>query len=233
MVVSPPALLPGLGLAFGALALGVFFPPAHQRHQFFADLAADRAPRQQMLGAIGFRGLRQNDGAAVANQQIARSAQRRIGGDAGITVRAAALQRHGQLAGGHGLATHIVGVGKRLAHESDAGFDGLAGTADFLNFQLAQAAGEFLLLHQPADLIDLAPKPEDDNGGKIHVPRIAAEGPAQNPQRLILCHAAAGLVGQRHHAIDIREIRQRIVAGERILLEDIRDHAGNMGAAIH
>jgi len=81
MVVSPPALLPGLGLAFGALALGVFFPPAHQRHQLFADLAADRAARQQMFGAIGLRRFRQDHGAAVPHQQIACGTQRRIGGD--------------------------------------------------------------------------------------------------------------------------------------------------------
>ena len=65
------------------------------------------------------------------------------------------------------------------------------------------------------------------------MPRITAERPAQNRQRLILSHAAAGLVGQRHHAIDIGKIGQRIVAGERILLEDIRHHAGDMGAAVH
>jgi len=40
-------------------------------------------------------------------------------------------------------------------------------------------------------------------------------------------------VGQRHHAIDIGEIGQWIVAGERILLEDVRHHACDMGAAIH
>ena len=65
------------------------------------------------------------------------------------------------------------------------------------------------------------------------MPRVAAERAAQERQRLVLRHAAAGLVGQRHHAVDVGEIGQRIVAGERILLEDIRDHAGDMRAAIH
>jgi len=65
------------------------------------------------------------------------------------------------------------------------------------------------------------------------VPRVAAERPAQDGQRLVLRHAAAGLMGQCDHAIDIREIGQRIIAGERVLLEDIRDHARDMRAAIH
>ena len=65
------------------------------------------------------------------------------------------------------------------------------------------------------------------------MPRIAAERPAQQRQRLVLRHAAAGLVGERDHAVDIGEVGERIVAGERILLEDIGDHAGDMRAAIH
>ena len=65
------------------------------------------------------------------------------------------------------------------------------------------------------------------------MPRVAAERAAQNRQRLQLRHAAAGLVRQRHHAIDVRIIRQRIVAGKRILLEHVGHHARDMGAAVH
>ena len=168
-----------------------------------------------------------------AHQQIARRAERRIGRYAGITVGAAALQRHRQFAGRHRLALYLVGVGQRLLHEGDAGLHRLAGAADFLDVHRAQAAGEFLFLHQAADLVDLAAEPQHDDGGEIRMPRIAAERPPQQRQRLVLRHAAAGLVGQRHHAVDIREIGQRIVAGERILLEHVGDDAGDMGAAIH
>ena len=169
----------------------------------------------------------------MAHQKIAGCAERRIGRNAGIAVRAAALQRHRQFARGDLLALDLVGVGQRLAHEGDAGLDRLAGTADFLNFEFTQAARKFLLGHQPADLVDLAAQPQHDHGGKIDVPRIAAERPAQQRQRLVLRHAAAGLVGERDHAVDIGEVGERIVAGERILLEDIGDHAGDMRAAIH
>ncbi len=65
------------------------------------------------------------------------------------------------------------------------------------------------------------------------MPRKAAERAAKQRQRLVLGHAAAGLVGQRDHAVDIGKIGERIVAGERILLEDIGDEARDMRAAIH
>ena len=169
----------------------------------------------------------------MAHQKIARRAQRRIGGDAGIAVGAAALQRHRQFAGRHRLALDLVRVGQRLAHEGDAGFHRLAGAADFLDVHRAQTAGELLLLHQPADLVDLAAEAQHDHGGKIRMPRIAAERAAEQRQRLVLRHAAAGLVGQRDHAVDIGKIGQRIVAGERILLEDVGDQARDMRAAVH
>jgi hypothetical protein len=68
-----------IGVHLGAFALGVFFPPAHQPDELFADLAADRAPGQEMFGAISLRRLRQDHGAAMGNQKIARHAERRIG----------------------------------------------------------------------------------------------------------------------------------------------------------
>jgi hypothetical protein len=143
------------------------------------------------------------------------------------------LQRHDQFAGRDRFALDLVGIGERLAHKGDAGLHGLAGAADFLDLQFAQAPGELLLFHQPADLVDLAAEAEHHDRGKIHVPGVAAKRAAQDGQRLVLGHAAAGLVGERDHAVDIGKIRQRIVVGERILLEDIGDHAGDMGAAVH
>ena len=87
--------------------------------------------------------------------------------------------------------------------------------------------------HQPADLVHLAAQAEHEDAREIRMPRIAAERAAEQRQRLVLGHAAAGLVGQRDDAVDIRKIGQRIVAGERILLEDVGDEACDMRAAIH
>ena len=169
----------------------------------------------------------------MPHQKIARRAQRRIGRDAGIAVRAAALQRHRQFARRDLFALDLVGINERFAHEGDAGFHRLAGATDFLDIHRAQAAGELLLLHQTTDLIDLAAQAQHHHGGKIHVPRVTTKRTPQQRQRLVLSHAAAALVRQRDHAIDIGKIGQRIVAGERILLEDIGDETRDVGTAIH
>src|SRR3546814_230595 len=50
-----------------------------------------------MFGPIDFRGFRENGRAAIADDEIRGVAQSRIGGDAGIAVRAAAFERHFQL----------------------------------------------------------------------------------------------------------------------------------------
>ena len=68
---------------------------------------------------------------------------------------------------------------------------------------------------------------------EIHVPRIARQGAAEHTQRLPVRHAAAGLVGQRHHAIDVRIGAERIVPGERVALEHVRHQPGHMGTAVH
>ena len=60
--------------------------------ELFADCARHRAARQQVLGAVDLRRLGQDRGAAVAHEQVDGGAERRIGGDAGIAVGAAALQ---------------------------------------------------------------------------------------------------------------------------------------------
>ena len=65
------------------------------------------------------------------------------------------------------------------------------------------------------------------------MPCVTAERAAEQRQRLVLGHAAAGLVGQRDDAVDVGKVGQRIIAGERILLEDVGDEARDMGAAIH
>ena len=63
-----------------------------------------RAPGEQVLGAVDLGRLGQHGGAAVAHEVVDGGAERRVGGDAGVAVRAAALQGERQLAGGDGLA---------------------------------------------------------------------------------------------------------------------------------
>ena len=63
--------------------------------------------------------------------------------------------------------------------------------------------------------------------------RETGEGPAQQPQRFIHGHAAAGFMRQRHHAIHIAPGGQGIIAGDRVFLELARDQFRNMGGTIH
>ena len=97
---------------------------------FSPTAAVDGAAGEQMLGAVDFRRLGEHRGAAVLDQLVDRGAERRVGGDAGIAVRAAALQRQRDLGGGPRLA---LGLRRDRQHGLDA-FDA------FLD-RLARAAG--------------------------------------------------------------------------------------------
>ena len=60
--------------------------------ELFADLAGAGAAGEQMLGAVDL-GVSEGSPFHPAGQEIGGIAERRIGGDARIAVRAAALQR--------------------------------------------------------------------------------------------------------------------------------------------
>ena len=79
-----------------------------------------------MLGAIRLRGLRQNDRATMADDQIARDPERRIGRDAGIAVRPPALQGDHQVLRRDGLTTDLIRLLQDLLHEGEPCLDRLA-----------------------------------------------------------------------------------------------------------
>ena len=186
-----------------------------------------------MFGAVGFRGFRENDAAAMAHQQIAGDAEGGVGGDAGQPIRAAALQGERNFRRRDGNAGHIVGFCQNLADKVHAGGDGLAGAAHGLDIQAAQPAGELLFLHQPADLVHLAAQAQHDHMRKIGVPGEAAQGAAQQFQRFLLRHAAAGLVGEGDDTVHVWVFVQGILALEGITLEHAGDEFGDMGGAVH
>lgn len=82
-------------------------------NELFTHRAAYRPARQQVLGAVNFRGLRQNRRAARRDQPIDRVAQCRVGGDARITVRAATLQADDQVSGADRFALDLIGLRRR------------------------------------------------------------------------------------------------------------------------
>ncbi len=122
----------------------------------------------------------------MTHQQVAGRAQGRVGGDAGIAVRAAALQRHGEFADRHLGAAHLVGVLQRLAHEVDPGLDGLAGAADGLDVH--RCGGGRRASVPPAARRSGSPRSRGRSRrwGEVDVPRVAGQGAAQQPQRLAL-----------------------------------------------
>lgn len=98
---------------------------------------------------------------------------------------------------------------------------------------LRDAVAEAVLAQKPADLVHLAAEAQHHHMGEIGVPRIAGEGAAQDVQAFARGHPAAGLVGERHDAVHIREIGEWLVPGERIALEGVGDEARGVRAAVH
>ena len=86
----------------GPVFPGVVFPPADPLQQRLGNFAADRASREQVLGTIDFGRLGQYRRAAVADDEVAGPSQGWVGGDAAVTIGAAAIQRHDQSTQGLG-----------------------------------------------------------------------------------------------------------------------------------
>ena len=78
------------------------------------DLLVLAAVHQEALGTEHLGHLGQHGGAAAGAQHIAEAANRRVGGDAGQTVRAAALHADDKLAGRDRLTLKLRGVGGQL-----------------------------------------------------------------------------------------------------------------------
>ena len=76
----------------------VLFEIINHRHQLAKRLFIATVAHQQLLSAEHFRYFGQHGGAPVGNQIIREAAQHRVCGDAGQTVRAAALKTKLQFA---------------------------------------------------------------------------------------------------------------------------------------
>ena len=194
------------------------------------SLAAGAA-RQQVLGAVDLGRLGQHGGAAVAHQQVDGGAERRVGGDAGIAVRAAALQGEHQLAGGDRLAVRLVGAGQHLLDAGDAGLDGLLGAAGVLDGHGAEvvALDQAVLLLEPRDLEHLAAEAHHQRGGQVGMAGVA---PLRALERLVALalggEAAAGAVHEGDDAVDVGVLLQDAGPGD-----GLGHEAGHRGRAVH
>src|SRR3954462_7353743 len=78
-VVSPPALFPADGLLFILASLRAeFFPPGDPADPLIAYLPGHGPAREEMLGAIDFRCLREDRRSAALNQKVGCSAEGRV-----------------------------------------------------------------------------------------------------------------------------------------------------------
>jgi len=198
------------------VARGVIGPPVDPVDDGLRDFRRIGAAGQKVFCAVDFGGFRQNRRTAMGDQQIHRAAQRRVGGDARITIRAAAIQTHDQMAG-IDLATLRFGSdGQHGLDGLDAHLDRGARAADILDIEAAQrvffhAAERF---HNRRDLVHFATQTHKQDRRHIGLGGIAHQRAAQNVRALARRHAATQAVIDRQHAVDIRVSLERIAAIE-------------------
>jgi hypothetical protein len=161
---------------------GIILPPLDDADELLADFARRGAAGEQVLGAVDLRRLGEDRRAAMLDQQVDGLAQRRVGGDAGIAVRAAALQRQHQFRGRHGLAHGAVGDRQHDLERLDAGRDRLLGAAGLLDRQRAEdvALLDAIGVLHPLDLEAFAAETDDEDRRHVRVAGIAPGGALQD-----------------------------------------------------
>ena len=230
---QPAGLVAGRGIVvhFAAVARAIVLPPTDALDQLVADLRRRGAPGQQMLGAIDLRRLGKNRRAAVAHQDVDRGAERRIGGDAGIAVRTAALQRQRQFARRRRRPLGAVEGGQHGADVLDASRDRLARAAGRLDRQAVErvAFDDAVFLLHAADLEHFAAEPDHQSRANVGIAGIAPLRAHERVEALALGgHAAAGAVHERDDAVDIRIVGENARA-----LDLVRDQARDRRRAVH
>ena len=197
-------------------------PPLDTLDQFFTYFAPHGTARQQVFGAIDFRGFAQDGRAAVRHQQIYRRAQCRVGTDTGVTVRAAALQSDGDVCGAAGFAPDRVGLGQHVLDQRNAFGDGFGCAARVLDAECAQCfAFAQAAVGQPGiDLVGLAAQPHHQHAGKIDVGGVAGQRALQYLHaNAFAVHAATRAVRQRDDTVHVGKIlehRRVVLPGKMI-----------------
>ena len=226
-----------MGLAFiSAPSRAVY--SSHQRisaDQFFADLAADRAAGQQMLGAIGLRRLRQNHGAAVPHQQIARRAQRRDwrrrrNSRRSRRIAAPPSARSPAPARASPCWRRPAPPARRRRRPPPS-----CGCRPSPGCPCSRSRpASFCSCIRPPIWLTSQPRPSTTTCGKIHMPRVAAERAAQQAsaaRSAVMPQPVLWVSATTPSTLGKSASGSSPVNG--LLLEDVGDHARDMRAAIH
>src|SRR5262249_54264918 len=118
----------GVVVDLGAEDARVPLPPLDALDELFADGPANGAARQEMLGTVDLRGLTQDAGAALGDEEIAGDTEGGVGGDAAVAVGAAAVGAEDEPAGGQLRALHVIDARQKVGDGADAGIDRLRDT---------------------------------------------------------------------------------------------------------
>ena len=199
--------------------------------QLLTDVAADGPARQEVLGPIDLGRLRQDGGAAIIHEDVGRGPERRIGRDARIAVRPAALQRQHQFGGWDRLAPRRIGGRHHAAQPGHAALDRLlraAGVLDRHGLEMLALAQAVFGLHA-TDLENFAAETDEEHAGDVGVRRVTPLGPLQGFEtRALVGHATAGAMHQRDDAVDIRVIAENAGA-----LDLFGHEAGHRSGTVH
>ena len=231
--VRQPALLVarrGVGAAV-RLTLGqVTVVPVHFPHQFLSNLLSFRAGGQQINRVAHLGNFGKHHRRASAQQQIRGITQRRVGGDAGKRIAAAALHAQDQLGRRHSFPATLIellqtGLGQRhdlLDHLSET----VTRILQAVQPRLAQIHRAVALVHHLPGLQFLAAQADDQGfATQVRVARQIAYG-ADRDVRVSGSdrHPAAVAVGERHHVIDVRVLGQQFILDA---LDRMVEHAGH------
>src|SRR6266545_4654629 len=227
-------LVAGGGIVVHALdAAAVPLPPLVAIDELLGHRLADRAADQEVLRAVDLGRLGEHSRAAVAHELVHRPAQGGVGGDAGGAVGPAAIGgqrdlRHRLLRPRGGI-----GQGQELGHLGGRLLDRLPDTARLLDVDhhglalRVAGCGHALLVHQDRGLIHLAAEADQDVGGDVRMLGIAREHALKG--HVVLAEelgAAARLVGDGEHAVDVRVVLRHVA-------ELVLDELAHAGRAVH
>ncbi|CUX10688.1 hypothetical protein AGR7C_Cc10070 [Agrobacterium deltaense Zutra 3/1] len=216
---------------FVAITGGIVAPPVDALQELLGDGRGDGALRKEVFSAVNLRRLREDRGAAVADDEVGGITQSRVGGNAGITIRTAAFQRHLQF--GKRLLRAAGGVDHRQ-HGLDLGncrIDRLAGAAVLLDRHGAQPLTLFhlVMFENGRDLVGFTTEADQQNAAEIRMAGVALNGADQQAVTFrFRIQRTAAAMGQRHDAIDIVETIKAA-----LLVEIIRDVTRNRGGTVH